>query len=186
LNDGVTVTASSEAAAAFVAASSGVGTGTGNSQNEDEDEDKDEEEKGKDGKKGGKKGSGDDKGSENGNKEEGKDGQGNKNGNGNENKDNNGNGEKPCEAELKDGKIEKGKEISEEEAAKRASEKNSKDVKAQNQEQAEKIATDAGGGKKPVGPEIHDKDGQGRPREGEYLPHYHPYGRKGGHIFFPK
>jgi len=60
------------------------------------------------------------------------------------------------------------------------------DVLAISKDWALKIATIASGGKRPIGPEIHD-DSQsigGRKSESKYYWHYHPRPRNGSHIFY--
>ena len=52
------------------------------------------------------------------------------------------------------------------------------DVIAQNRKVAGEIARDAGGGKPPVHDNPHG------PVQDGYKPHYHPYGRPGGHVFY--
>ena len=53
------------------------------------------------------------------------------------------------------------------------------DVIVGSQQAASRIARAAGGGKRPVGPEANKLPGGGQGR-----PHYHPAGRKGGHVFY--
>ena len=56
--------------------------------------------------------------------------------------------------------------------------KSGEDVIAKNRNQAEQIARAAGDGKRPVHDNPHG------PREEGYRPHYHPFGREGGHVFY--
>ena len=49
---------------------------------------------------------------------------------------------------------------------------------------ARKVAQGAGGGRIPKGPEIHNKDSNGKLKSGTYYYHYHIYNRTGGHSFY--
>jgi hypothetical protein len=79
----------------------------------------------------------------------------------------------PHEVDIDGDDLTDGDEISEGEAAEKVHENGN--VKANDREQAERIARDAGNGKEPV----HDP-----PHKPGYRPHYHPHGRIGGHVFY--
>ena len=49
---------------------------------------------------------------------------------------------------------------------------------------AKKVAQGAGGNRNPIGPEIHNKDKNGKLKSGKYYYHYHTYNRAGGHSFY--
>lgn len=49
---------------------------------------------------------------------------------------------------------------------------------------ARKVAQGAGGNRIPIGPEIHNKDKNGKVKSGKYYYHYHTYNRAGGHSFY--
>ncbi|QHQ81831.1 SAR2788 family putative toxin [Bacillus subtilis] len=57
------------------------------------------------------------------------------------------------------------------------------DVWSVSKSKAKNVAQTAGGGRKPVGPEIHNKK-DGKIKKGTYYYHYHTYNRKGGHSFY--
>jgi hypothetical protein len=58
------------------------------------------------------------------------------------------------------------------------------DIIAANRREAKELATDLGGGKQPVGPEISGSGSvRDRLRDG-YRWHYHPFGRPGIHVFY--
>jgi RHS repeat-associated protein len=85
------------------------------------------------------------------------------------------------EATREGDKIKEGRDLTPEEAVERV--KRGEDVMSDSRDEAERIAREAGGGKDPVYDPPHDWGGK---RTGDYRPHYHPHGRQGGHVFYPR